>query len=112
MKRASNPLSDLKHSWRNNWRSTTGTNKIGLILFVTLFFFGPLHYLRLCKLTKLMYREGVIRLDHRLTTAGEVRKVKTTAACLFLLCAKFKTKRYELNFILRTIKVKEICIIH
>jgi len=49
MKRASNPLSDLKHSWRNNWRSTAGTNKIALILFVTLFFFGPLQYLRLCK---------------------------------------------------------------
>ena len=25
---ASNPLSDLKHSWRNNRRSTAGTNKI------------------------------------------------------------------------------------
>lgn len=41
MKRASNPLSDLKHSWRNNRRATAGTNKIALILFVTLFFFGP-----------------------------------------------------------------------
>lgn len=66
MKRASNPLSDLKHSWRNNWRSTTGTNKIALILFVTLFFFGPLQYLRLCKSAKLMYRGAEIRLDHRL----------------------------------------------
>lgn len=81
MKRASNPLSDLKHSWRNNWRSTAGTNKIALILFVSLFFFGPLQYLRLCKLAKLMYRGAEIRLDHRLT-AGE--KVKTLVPGCFI----------------------------
>lgn len=75
MKPASNPLSDLKHYWRNNWRLTAGTNKIALILFVTLFFFGPLQHLRLCKLGELMYREAEIRLDHRLTP-GETRTVK------------------------------------
>lgn len=81
MKRASNPLSDLKHSWRNNWCSTTGTNKIALILFVTLFFFGPLHYLRLCKSAKLMYRGAEIRVDHSLKLE-EIRETSSSVSII------------------------------
>lgn len=55
-------------------------------MFVTLFFFGPLHYVRLCKRAELMYRGAEIRLDHRLTPE-EAQGGKTLAACVFLLSA-------------------------
>lgn len=52
MKRASNPLSDLKHSRKNNWPSTAGTNKIALILFVTLFFLWPTSVFEIMQIRK------------------------------------------------------------
>lgn len=58
MKRASNPLSDLKHSRKNNWPSTAGTNKIALILFVTLFFLWPTSVFEIMQIRKANVERG------------------------------------------------------